>query len=157
MILHYANLAVAAGGVDAFLIGSELKALTLVRSAPGLYPAVSELVALANDVKAILGDTIVTYGADWTEYGAHVADAQANEVRFPLDPLWAAESIDVIGIDYYAPFLTGGTHPTISTAPSRARFTTTIISWPILPQGKPTTLLCRRGCAGDANASADHR
>ena len=54
--------------------------------------------------KAILGDgTIVTYGADWTEYGAHVVDAGANEVRFPLDPLWASSAIDVVGIDYYAP------------------------------------------------------
>jgi hypothetical protein len=103
MILHYANLAVAAGGVDAFLIGSELKALTRVRSTPGLYPAVSELIALADEVKAILGATIVTYGADWTEYGAHVVDAGAQQVRFPLDPLWASNSIDVIGIDYYAP------------------------------------------------------
>ncbi len=31
MILHYAALAVAAGGVDAFLIGSELRSLTRVR------------------------------------------------------------------------------------------------------------------------------
>ena len=26
-----------------------------------------------------------------------------NEVRFPLDPLWASSAIDVVGIDYYAP------------------------------------------------------
>ncbi|MBI4275439.1 MAG: glycoside hydrolase/phage tail family protein, partial [Rhizobiales bacterium] len=102
MILHYANLAVSAGGVDAFLIGSELKALTRVRSAPGVYPAVTALAGLAADVKAILGSTTtITYGADWTEYGAHVVDA--NEVRFPLDALWASPAIDVIGIDYYAP------------------------------------------------------
>ncbi len=104
MILHYASLAASAGGVDAFLIGSELKSLTRVRSAPGAYPAVDALVALAADVKEIVGDdTIVTYGADWTEYGAHVADADASEVRFPLDPLWASPAIDVVGIDYYAP------------------------------------------------------
>ena len=60
--------------------------------------------SLAGDVKAILGSgTIVTYGADWTEYGAHVVDPSANEVRFPLDALWASSSIDVVGIDYYAP------------------------------------------------------
>ncbi len=35
MILHYASLAVSAGGVDAFLIGSELAALTRVRSCVG--------------------------------------------------------------------------------------------------------------------------
>src|SRR4051794_12711570 len=104
MVLHYAQLAASAGGVDAFLIGSELRGLTHVRSASGVYPAVTRLTELAGDVKAIVGSsTIVTYGADWTEYGAHVVDAGANEVRFPLDALWASSSIDVIGIDYYAP------------------------------------------------------
>jgi hypothetical protein len=104
MVLHYATLAQSAGGVDAFLIGSELRALTRVRSASGIYPAVNALVALAGQVKAIVGgDTVVTYGADWTEYGAHVVDNNGSEVRFPLDPLWASPSIDCVGIDYYAP------------------------------------------------------
>ena len=104
MILHYASLAAEAGGVDAFLIGSELSALTRVRSAAGVYPAVSGLASLATEVKAIVGaDTVVTYGADWTEYGAHVVDEDASEVRFPLDVLWASPSIDAVGIDYYAP------------------------------------------------------
>lgn len=104
MVLHYANLAASAGGVDAFVIGSELKSLTRVRSAPGVYPAVTQLVSLAVDVKAIVGnDCLVTYAADWTEYGAHVVDADAQEVRFPLDPLWASPAIGAIGIDYYAP------------------------------------------------------
>ncbi len=102
MILHYASLAVAAGGVDAFLIGSELKSLTRVRSASGVYPAVNALVTLAGDVKAVVGSgTVVTYGADWTEYGAHVVGS--GEVRFPLDALWASSSIGAVGIDYYAP------------------------------------------------------
>jgi hypothetical protein len=104
MVLHYASLAANAGGVDAILIGSELKSLTRVRSASGVYPAVDALATLAVDVKAIVGaSTVVTYGADWTEYGSHVVDAAANEVRFPLDTLWASPSINVIGIDYYAP------------------------------------------------------
>jgi hypothetical protein len=113
MVLHYANLAASAGGVDAFLIGSELKSLTRVRSAPGVYPAVTRLAELAADVKAIVGDTVVTYGADWTEYGAHVVDADASEVRFPLDALWASPAIDAVGIDYYAPLADwrdGGDH-----------------------------------------------
>jgi hypothetical protein len=104
MVMHYANLAASAGGVDAFLIGSELKSLTRVRAASGIYPAVAALADLAADVKAILGSTtIVTYGADWTEYGSHVVDPGASEVRFPLDALWASPAIDAIGIDYYAP------------------------------------------------------
>jgi hypothetical protein len=103
MVLHYAQLAADAGGVDAFLIGSELRGLTRVRSSSGVYPAVTRFVELAGDVKVILPASIVTYGADWTEYGAHVVDSGANEVRFPLDPLWASSAIDVVGIDYYAP------------------------------------------------------
>jgi hypothetical protein len=38
MILHYAMLCAAAGGVDAFLIGSELRGLTTLRSAASAYP-----------------------------------------------------------------------------------------------------------------------
>jgi hypothetical protein len=104
LVLHCAQLAAAAGGVDAFLLGSELVSLTRVRSGAGVYPAVDQLVALAAEVKAILGSqTKVTYGADWTEYGAHVVDPAAQEVRFPLDALWASPNIDAVGIDYYAP------------------------------------------------------
>ncbi|CAM5426280.1 putative protein OS=Afipia felis OX=1035 GN=NCTC12722_02668 PE=4 SV=1 [Afipia felis] len=104
MILHYASLAASSGGVDAFLVGSELKALTRVRSGAGVYPAVSALTTLAADVKAIVGpSTLVTYGADWTEYGSDVVAPDASEVRFPLDPLWASSAIDAVGIDYYVP------------------------------------------------------
>ncbi|MBI3274806.1 MAG: glycoside hydrolase/phage tail family protein [Methylocystis sp.] len=101
-ILHYAQLCQAAGGVDAFLIGSELRELTRVRDAPGHYPAVDALATLATDVKAVLGpSTKVAYSADWTEYGAHVL---ANgDVRFPLDPLWASPSVDFVGVDVYWP------------------------------------------------------
>jgi hypothetical protein len=38
MVTHYANLCVQAGGVDAFVIGSELTGLTQVRSSPGDGP-----------------------------------------------------------------------------------------------------------------------
>ncbi len=44
MIMHYANLAASCGGVNTFLIGSELKSLTRVRSAPGVYPGVMHLL-----------------------------------------------------------------------------------------------------------------
>lgn len=104
MVLHYAHLAQAAGGVGAFVIGSELRGLTRVRSGAGVYPAVTQLTALAVDVKGVVGaDATVTYASDWTEYGAHAVDAGASELRFPLDPLWASDGIDAIGIDYYAP------------------------------------------------------
>lgn len=102
-ILHYAKLCAQAGGVDAFLIGSEFVALTRVRSASGVYPAAQALAALAADVKAILGPaTKVSYAADWTEYGAHVLD-EGREVRFPLDQVWASPAVDFVGVDFYPP------------------------------------------------------
>ena len=102
-ILHCAQLCIQAGGVDAFLLGSELVALTRVRSASGAYPAATALAALAGDVKALLGSgTKVSYAADWTEYGAHVLGGGA-EVRFPLDVLWASPAVDFVGVDAYFP------------------------------------------------------
>lgn len=102
-ILHAAMLAKAAGGVEGFIIGSELVGLTRVREASGSYPMVDGLVSLAAEVRSILPlPTKLTYAADWTEYGAHVRDG-GQEVRFPLDPLWSSPHLDAIGIDYYAP------------------------------------------------------
>jgi hypothetical protein len=112
-ILHYARLCADAGGVDAFLIGSELRALTHVRSASGIYPAANALATLASDVKTIVGATTkVSYSADWTEYGAHVLSGGA-EARFPLDIVWSSPSIDFVGIDAYWPlsdWRDGGDH-----------------------------------------------
>jgi hypothetical protein len=102
-ILHYARLAQEAGGVHGFILGSELVGLTRVRSASGSYPAVSRLVSLLGQVRPILGNsTKIVYGADWTEYGAHVL-GDGDEVRFPLDPLFGHPEIDAVGIDYYPP------------------------------------------------------
>ncbi len=103
MVVHYANLAEDAGGVHGFVLGSELVGLTRVRSSSGVYPAVTRLKALAEQVRGILrASTKIVYAADWTEYGAHVLDG-GNEVRFPLDPLFASDDIDAVGIDYYPP------------------------------------------------------
>jgi len=102
MILHYAHLCAAAGGVDAFLLGSELRGLTRIRGSDGIYPAVVALCQLAADVRAILGPaTKISYAADWTEYGSY-QDGSGN-LLFPLDALWADENVDFIGIDNYLP------------------------------------------------------
>lgn len=104
MILHYAKLAVAAGGVDAILIGSELRGLSHVRSSASAYPFVTALASLAADVKAIVGPSCkVTYAADWSEYFGHQPADGSNDVYFHLDPLWASPSIDAIAIDCYWP------------------------------------------------------
>lgn len=114
MILHNAFLAKAAGGVDSFLIGSELRGLTWVRSAASTYPFVNALTALAADVKAVLGaGTKVVYAADWTEYFGHQPQDGSGDVYFHLDPLWASSAIDAVGIDAYWPlsdWRDGGQH-----------------------------------------------
>ncbi|MEI9887050.1 MAG: glycoside hydrolase TIM-barrel-like domain-containing protein [Rhizomicrobium sp.] len=102
MILHYAKLCAAAGGVDAFLIGSELRGLTRVRSSATAYPAVAALKTLAADVRAILGaGTKLGYAADWSEYANHQTGGGA--LLFNLDPLWSDANIDFVGIDNYLP------------------------------------------------------
>ena len=92
-----------AGGVDVFLIGSELPGLTALRSSASDFPAVSELVSLAADVKAIVPSAKVSYAADWSEYFGHHPGDGTGDVFFHLDPLWSSPDIDLIGIDNYFP------------------------------------------------------
>ncbi|MEY8828069.1 glycoside hydrolase/phage tail family protein [Sedimentitalea sp. XS_ASV28] len=102
-ILHYAALCAAAGGVHAFCIGSEMRALTQIRGAAG-FPAVEEFRALAAEVRALLGpDTRIGYAADWSEYFGYQPQDGSGDRYFHLDPLWADENIDFIGIDNYMP------------------------------------------------------
>ena len=101
-VLHCAALGVAAGGVDAVLLGSELVGLTRVRDAAGRYPAVDRLAALAGEVRKLVGPrTAVTYAADWTEYGGHWP--APGTLRFPLDTLWSSPAIDAVAIDAWWP------------------------------------------------------
>lgn len=93
MILHYANLCVLAGGVDLFLIGSEMRGLEGIRG-PGWtpagtsdgaghvtwdYPFVAALKTLAADVRSVFDaagltkDTVnkknlIAYAADWSTF-----------------------------------------------------------------------------------------
>ena len=74
MILHYANLCVVAGGVDLFLIGSELRALESIRGpawtkagttdanghATWDYPFVAGLAQLATDVRGVFDSAGLT-------------------------------------------------------------------------------------------------
>lgn len=100
-ILHHAKLAQIAGGVDAFLIGSEMVGLTTLRGAGDSFPAVVALQSLAAEVRAILGPSVkISYAADWSEYSG--LSANGNRY-FHLDPLWADANINFIGIDNYMP------------------------------------------------------
>src|SRR6056297_1176920 len=104
MVLHYAHLCAAAGGVDAFLIGTEMRGLTTIRSGASSYPAVQAFRDLADDVRAVLGaGTAISYAADWSEYFGHQPGDGSGDVFFHLDPLWANPEIDFIGIDNYMP------------------------------------------------------
>ncbi|MEQ9144371.1 MAG: glycoside hydrolase/phage tail family protein [Parvibaculaceae bacterium] len=104
MVLHQAALCAWAGGVETFLIGSELRGLTHLRDGPASYPAVAALVALAAEVRALLGPaTKLSYAADWSEYFGHHPQDGSGDVFFHLDPLWADTNIDFVGIDNYMP------------------------------------------------------
>ncbi|MCA3448616.1 MAG: glycoside hydrolase TIM-barrel-like domain-containing protein [Rhodobacter sp.] len=104
MVLHYAHLCAAAGGVDAFLIGTEMPGLTTIRSGASTYPTVTAFKTLAADVSAILGaGTKIGYAADWSEYFGHHPQDGSGDVYFHLDPLWSDGNIDFVGIDNYLP------------------------------------------------------
>jgi hypothetical protein len=99
-ILHHARLAQQAGGIDAIVIGSELKALMAYRTGES-FPAVTQMQSLAAATRAIVGPaTKITYAADWSDYFG-VQDG--GDLRYHLDPLWADDNIDAIGIDAYFP------------------------------------------------------
>ena len=104
MILHYAHLCAVAGGVDAFLIGSEMRGLSQIRSGAATYPAVQQFRDLAAAVRAILGpETKISYAADWSEYFGHQPQDGSGDVFFHLDPLWTDAHVDFVGIDNYMP------------------------------------------------------
>ncbi|MEL6587022.1 MAG: glycoside hydrolase/phage tail family protein [Pseudomonadota bacterium] len=99
-ILHLAALARNAGGVDAFLVGTEMVDMSMATDTPGAYPFVDALVDLAADVKTMLPNAAVSYAADWSEYHSH---RTPSDVYFHLDPLWSSSDVDFIGIDNYLP------------------------------------------------------
>ena len=104
LILHYAKLCVLAGGVDAFLVGTELRGLTTIRGPGESFPAVDQLVALAQDVKSIVGSaTKISYAADWSEYFGYQPWQEPGNVYFHLDPLWSSPNVDFVAVDNYMP------------------------------------------------------
>lgn len=103
-ILTQANLARRAGGVDRFVIGSEMVALTTLRDASNRFPTVEKLAELAGAVRAMLGpQTGITYAADWSEYFGFHPQNGSGDVFFHLDELWSHPAITAIGIDAYFP------------------------------------------------------
>jgi GTA TIM-barrel-like domain/Putative phage tail protein len=121
-VLHYAKLAALAGGVDAFILGSELRGITTARDSATNFPAVAALKTLASDVRAVLGASAkLTYAADWSEYGGYQPQDGSNDVFFHLDPLWSDANIDMVGVDWYPPLTdwrAGATHADAALAAS---------------------------------------
>jgi hypothetical protein len=104
MILHYAHLCAAAGGVDAFLIGTEMPGLTTIRSGASTYPAVTAFkTSRPMCARSSALGTKIGYAADWSEYFGHQPQDGSGDVFFHLDPLWSDANIDFIGIDNYMP------------------------------------------------------
>ncbi|MGM0741073.1 MAG: baseplate multidomain protein megatron [Pseudomonadota bacterium] len=101
-VLHQAALCRAAGGVESFCIGSEMRGLTQIRGPGNSFPAVAQLISLTREVRKILGSGVkIGYAADWSEYAGY---QPGNGDRFfHLDPLWAHDDIDFVGIDNYMP------------------------------------------------------
>jgi hypothetical protein len=135
MILHYANLVTLAGGVDLFVIGSELKGFETIRG-PGWtkagtldgsgnaiwdYPAVAALQTLSDDVRSVLNNAgltkntttlknLVTYSADWSVWMGFQHPGENGQWPH-LDQLWAHSNIDIVAFDNYLPlsdWTTGG-------------------------------------------------
>jgi hypothetical protein len=119
MILHYASLCALAGGVNLFLIGSELRGLETTRgpawtptgtidafgNAVWDYPFVAGLQALANDVRSIFDgqgltknvatlSNLIAYSADWSDWMGFQHPGASGQWPH-LDALWANPNIDV--------------------------------------------------------------
>jgi hypothetical protein len=127
MILHYANLCAVAGGVNLFVIGSELRGLEILRgpawtkagttegsgNAVWDYPMVAALNTLANDVRSTfdnLGYTkslsdlenLIAYSADWSSWMGW--QHAGEDGQWPhLDQLYANPNIDYVSFDNYLP------------------------------------------------------
>lgn len=100
---HYAGLA-AETGADGLLIGSEMRGLTTSRDVGDGYPAVAAFRDLLAECRTIVGPAVgLSYAADWSEYSGHRPDDGSGDVRFHLDPLWADDDLDYVGIDWYPP------------------------------------------------------
>ena len=127
MILHYAWLCTIAGGVNLFVLGSELRGLETIRgpawTKAGVidgsghaiwdYPFVAGLQTLANDVRSIFDgqsltknlsslENLVAYSADWSDWMGFQHPGENGQWPH-LDALWASSNIDIVGLDNYLP------------------------------------------------------
>ncbi len=127
MILHYANLCVLAGGVDLFLVGSELRGLETVRGPAWTkagttgsdgkvswdYPFVNGLIQLSDDVRSVFDGAglgkdltglhnLIAYSADWSDWMGYQHPSENGQWPH-LDQLFGHGNIDVVSFDNYLP------------------------------------------------------
>ena len=104
MVLHYAHLCAAAGGVDAFLIGSELRGLCACARRATAYPAVGRAEnAGGRRARRPRRRQPRSATPPTGRYNNHQTGDAPGAVQFHLDPLWADANIDFVGIDNYLP------------------------------------------------------
>jgi hypothetical protein len=133
MILHYANLCAVAGGVNLFVIGSELRGLEILRGpawteagtvngsgkAVWDYPMVASLNTLADDVRTAFDnagftknlaaeENLIVYSADWSSWMGwqHTVGPGGAAIggQWPhLDQLWSNPNLDYVSFDNYMP------------------------------------------------------
>ena len=99
-IYHYAHLCALMGGVDAFLLSSGLEGITKSSSGGGFHPCVDEMVDIASEVKKILPQSKISYGANQSEYNGY---PHGRNYYFHLDDFWASPNVDFVGVQYFMP------------------------------------------------------
>ncbi len=145
MILHYAWLCTVAGGVELFMLGSELRGLETIRG-PGWtkagttdgsgyaiwdYPFVAGLQALANDVRSIFDSqsltknpttlkNLIAYSADWSDWMGFQHPGENGQWPH-LDQLFAEDNIDLVSFDNYLPLSDWTNSRAASTSPTGTR------------------------------------
>ena len=93
----------AAGGVDAFCIGSEMRGLTQIRDRRRAIRRCGRSATWRRRCGRSWPGAKIGYAADWSEYFGHQPPDGSGDVFFHLDPLWAQPTIDFVGIDNYMP------------------------------------------------------
>jgi hypothetical protein len=127
MILHYANLCVLAGGVDLFLLGSELRGIETIRGPAWTkagttggdgkvtwdYPFVAGLMQLSDDVRSVFDSAgftkdavnlhnLIAYSPDWSDWMGFQHPGENGQWPH-LDQLFAHTNIDLVSFDNYLP------------------------------------------------------
>lgn len=97
MVTHYFDTVNNAGiFVDVIYLASEMQDLTINGSDAIWDLWIAALQGLADYVKGLSPNTVITYAANWKEYGVGG--------NFRLDSMWTYSNIDNVGVDWFPPF-----------------------------------------------------